>query len=421
MVLIILFPEIFYIAETYSVAPYGIGDLGVLRALQFNPTTSTLQLLWQSPTLIPAYNQLAIARVPNTNTFIICGFYSFSQIFCSNAATGGLLSVQNLPYSFAGGYGAYAGLSINRLFQSSNDLFIIAPWKVFRFNSATGVITSHCNMPATSYNVILFPHAEDIDNDGVAEILYAHCIYSGSTCAQLWCVPLPVLPHAYSSLSSAVVNMDSDPQAEIVVVTSDYVVVSEHTGVVKWQRYIPSSPATSFGGGAPAIADFNGDGIPDVGVANQYRYYVLNGINGIPLKIMAVSDTSWFTSTSTFDFQDDGASEFLHCDDLTCRIISMNWVLSIPKMSGTASEYPSIADIDLDGRADVIVVGFGLAVINSLDSWAGADSTWTIHGFNALDHDPITNYPQVSQISNRFRSKPVARYTTQEYSGAMSQ
>eukprot|EP01102_Stenamoeba_stenopodia_P015082 TRINITY_DN5102_c0_g1_i2.p1 TRINITY_DN5102_c0_g1~~TRINITY_DN5102_c0_g1_i2.p1 ORF type:complete len:459 (-),score=68.05 TRINITY_DN5102_c0_g1_i2:167-1543(-) len=85
----------------------------------------------------------------------------------------------------------------------------------------------------------------------------------------------------------------------------------------------------------------------------------------------------------------------------------MNWTLPYLITSmGTASEGVAIADIDLDGVADIINIGNPLKVFNSNDSWAGARNAWSLHSHNSENIDQ-NDYPQVTTASNIFRNNPI--------------
>jgi len=230
-------------------------------------------------------------------------------------------------------------------------------------------------------------------------MFYANAVYSSTTCTQLWNATWSSITYG---VTTAVANMDSDPEGEVLMCGNGVVRLFEHTGALKW----------SFPGvyGRPSLADFDGDGTPDVGVLRSNTVYnVLNGINGSLMKSINVDD-SLETSSSAFDFQRDGKSEFVYYSDSVFYIISQNWTLNMTLQSYTASENAVITDIDLDGVADIIFVGKSVRVLNSCDSWAGSDVPWTQHGFNGMNYN-AQQYPQVTTVTNSFRSRPaITRY-----------
>jgi len=247
------------------------------------------------------------------------------------------------------------------------------------------------------------PFAIDVDQDGNAEIFVGNCIYSSTPpCALLWCGSF-----GGASVSSAVANMDSDPEGEVVMCGVGQVQVYEHNGAFKWSYTLPNI-AINSGGGPPALGDFNGDGFADVGVSNFNSYFVIDGNTGTLLTSFSTVDNSDRTSSSAFDFDDDGITEFVFMSS-NLYIISASGNILFVANSLTGSEYPVIADIDLDGQADIVASGSAFRVFNSYDTWAGADYFWSFHGFNSLNLDQ-QHYPKVASVSQQFHSTPTSRF-----------
>ncbi len=144
-------------------------------------------------------------------------------------------------------------------------------------------------------------------------------------------------------------------------------------------------PGNGFGG-PPTVADFDGDGKPEIGVAQQNYYSVLKpkfGSNTIDVlwKTQNHDLSSAVTGSSVFDFEGDGKAEVIYADE--CFL----WVLdgqtgavrfAASHTSFTATETSLLADIDGDGRAEMLMVS------NSADP--------SSHGWHCLDSsgNPIT-------------------------------
>lgn len=122
------------------------------------------------------------------------------------------------------------------------------------------------------------------------------------------------------------------------------------------------------GGGPPTVADFNGDGFPDVALAGGVAYAVFDGKKlmdpSVPneetlLWIKATQDcSSAATGSSVFDFDGDGKAEVVYADEKVLRIydgVNGDTLWDTCNTSGTLFEYPLVADIDNDGQADIIV------------------------------------------------------------------
>jgi len=212
----------------------------------------------------------------------------------------------------------------------------------------------------------------DIDLDGTAELLLQNCVYSASNCSRLWCSPGSV------SVFPGAANFDkSTPEAKVVMAGGGLVELYNHKGRRLWNVSVSSD------GGPPAIADFNGDRVPDIVMSHFTNYFIFSGVDGSLLRNETVFESSTTTGSSSFDFDSDGAYEMIYVSSNTFYIFSMNWTKTFTRSSTTATEYSLVADIDLDGSADIVSVGYAeLKVFGSNDTLPDATSAWTTHGHN---------------------------------------
>lgn len=120
------------------------------------------------------------------------------------------------------------------------------------------------------------------------------------------------------------------------------------------------------GGGPPTVADFNGDGYPDVAMAGGVAYGVWDGkklldptVASPVLWLKQTQDcSSAQTGSSVFDFDGDGKAEVIYSDEVFLRIYRGSDGAELFKTcntTGTLQEYPVIADVDNDGHADIVV------------------------------------------------------------------
>lgn len=213
----------------------------------------------------------------------------------------------------------------------------------------------------------------DIDGDGQLEVVGPNAAFDADG--------TQIAATGLGSGHPAVADFDGDGEAEVATI-----VYSNHT-LVLW-RPDPANPAGAelirqdiningalpacsddTGGGPPTIADFNGDGTPDVGVAAGVGYAVFDGAAlmtpAIPDETTllwmtpAVDCSSKRTGSSVFDFDGNGQAEVVYADQEYLRIYDgpTGMVLfETCNTTGTLWEYPLVADVDNDGHADIVAI-----------------------------------------------------------------
>jgi hypothetical protein len=122
------------------------------------------------------------------------------------------------------------------------------------------------------------------------------------------------------------------------------------------------------GGGPPTVADFNHDGVPDVGLAGGIGYVVFDGKKLIDPAVTGPNAILWSkvttdcssasTGSTVFDFDGDGKAEVVYSDEQRMRIYDGTTgaeLASFCNTTATLVEFPIVADVDNDGHADIIV------------------------------------------------------------------
>lgn len=168
--------------------------------------------------------------------------------------------------------------------------------------------------------------------------------------------------------------------------------------------------------GPPTIADFDGDGRPEIGVAADDSYAVLDiyrededvvqpgGAAPAQPGDMYVrwanttQDASAASGASVFDFQGDGIAEVVYVDECYLRVYSGtdgDVILEVENSSATIHEYPVVADVDGDGNSEILVVANG----------TGADENCTDPGYSArhglyVYGDPNDQWVRTRQVWN---------------------
>jgi hypothetical protein len=266
------------------------------------------------------------------------------------------------------------------------------------------------------------PAIHDLDDDGVPEILREGAVIGADG------VLRSASPGAYVSYSSGLfsvtANLDGDPAIETT--NGQYIWEWQSGGWIQ-EGYFPGASASApghvaladfgdygtfgpdapelavvrdgaamiyalsgelvqapitvpgGGGGPPTVADFDGDGLPELAVAGQ-AYYTIYDLDcsatprpggtcpaaacdfgpcpaGIAWSRTTQDISSNITGSSVFDFEADGTAEVVYADECFVRVYNGKTgavVFSQYRSSCTWYENPIIADVDGNYRADLI-------------------------------------------------------------------
>ncbi|MFZ9889400.1 MAG: FG-GAP repeat domain-containing protein, partial [Myxococcota bacterium] len=242
------------------------------------------------------------------------------------------------------------------------------------------------------------------------EVVTGRTVYT-STGAIKWQAD-SALPDGFPAIG----DFNDDGIADVVVSADGTVRIHDgEDGVVIWGPVeIEGTTAGSYGGriGPPTVADFDGDGKPEIGVAGKSQYVALSvnlPVEPAPtfaeakLWSVATQDASSnMTGSSVFDFEGDGKAEVVYNDELKLRVYdgSTGAVLyEQANTSYTALEYPIIVDVDNDGRAEIVVStndfecedvltnctkGFaGIRVLGDAENnWVSTRRIWNQHSYH---------------------------------------
>lgn len=275
-------------------------------------------------------------------------------------------------------------------------------------------------------NVWSTPIIADINLDGQPEIIQGGAAFNNDG-DKLWHLMVDGLQT--STQFSGIGNFDADDFPEIVFVQrySGKVYLVSHTGELIWQRTLPGTGAGTnkdILGGAPTIADMDGDGEAEIGIAGGSQYVVYNADGSILWTTSTQDSSSAATGSSVFDFDGDGNAEVVYNDELYLRVYNGKTgqvLFEIANTSGTLFELPVIADVDYDGHADIVVAAnnyrykgtqgnTGIRVFQDRNnSWVNARKIWNQHAYSVTNVNDDGTVPFVEQPSwlthNLFRSQ----------------
>lgn len=264
----------------------------------------------------------------------------------------------------------------------------------------------------------------DMDDDPELEIVGANGVWNHDG-TPVW--DQPGLPEGFI----AVADFFDDDQPDVVVVHNGSVsVLRGNTGEV---IFGPIAQPGGGRGGPPTVADFDGDGLPEIGIAGAASYSVFDpdGDAAVLWSTTTQDTSSNITGSSVFDFDGDGRAEVVYNDECYMRIYAGpdgTVLREVAQHSHTLVEYPVIADIDADGNAEIVFAAN--AVVNrcsgiagypghlagvrafgdALDNWVGTRPVWNQHAYS-ITHVradlsvPAETVPNHERFNN-FRQNP---------------
>ena len=264
-------------------------------------------------------------------------------------------------------------------------------------NAVTGEIIAQSGSRGYDYTVVA-----DVTGDGKMEILSAARLLrintADGTLEEMWTnSSLPGNGMRFAAVGDVASADDRDGKPEFVITgNSNVYVVAADTGELLHQFPVPSGG----NGGPPIIADFDGDGSAEFGIAGNGCYTVFDldclgpededlpgctrpqlescepGVDcfgsqicpdledvggsgdGILWSIYIQDISSSRTGSSVFDFLGDGRNEVVYNDECLLMVFdgqTGEHLFRYPNTTRTASEYPIVVDVNGDRRTNFVV------------------------------------------------------------------
>ncbi len=276
--------------------------------------------------------------------------------------------------------------------DDDDQLEIITGSRVF---DSDGTLLANTGLTGT------YPAVADLDGDGAPEIIVVANLGKNSFVHHI---------HVW--------RYDPDMPGSYEIVRQDV----DINGPLSPNLCPANSNGRSGGGGAPTVAEFNGDGTPDVGVAGGIGYAVFDGAKLMDSDVLNADTISWikqtqdcsssFTGSSVYDFNGNGRAEVVYADEEVMRIyrgIDGEVLAEICNTSGTLHEYPLVTDLDHDGKADLVAAsnnysGFtcpgnnlkttGVRVFSNIE-WTRTRSVWNQHSYHVTNINDDGTIPTV--------------------------
>ncbi|MFT5587538.1 MAG: hypothetical protein ACI9VR_005148 [Cognaticolwellia sp.] len=214
--------------------------------------------------------------------------------------------------------------------------------------------------------------AADLDGDGYQEVMAAGKVfdYDGTLLFEL---PDTVFTDVFFGW-----DMDGDGQGEVVISTYNELQVYERDGTLSDTITLDEQLTIQ-----PCIADFDGDGTPEIAILQSHTTEVRELTGGL----------LWRTSSgpkggrcAAADFDGDGAFELVKLDFYNAPLNIHNGadgtiLLSIEPpegvLFGDADGDLAIADIDNDNSVEIVIGGGSISVIGHPDNgWTEGTASW---------------------------------------------
>jgi hypothetical protein len=197
------------------------------------------------------------------------------------------------------------------------------------------------------------------------------------------------------------------------------ITLTDTDGTWLWTTALPGDSA----GGPPSVADFDGDGQPEIGVAGSSTYTLVDTDGTVLWWNITDDSSSGQTGSSVFDFEGDGLAEVIYADENALFVYSGltgEVLLQVDEHnSRTVLEYPLVADVDHDGSTEIVLASnnygndtsgwTGITVIGDADeSWEPSRPVWNQHAYFITNVENDSHIPEVQRQNwltwNNFRS-----------------
>ena len=298
--------------------------------------------------------------------------------------------------------------------------------------------------PKTLHPSIVF--TTDVDEDGKMELVFGDAIYEWNAATNDWVAETYFTAGSLTAGQVAVADLGNFPLAslggkdvaEIVVISAGTARVQTLEGTVVFGPFNIPGGGT---GGAPTIADFDGDGRREFATAGGSQYVVFDldcvtggdparcggqaKTDGVLWSQPSKDQSSNVTGSSVFDFDANGSAEAVYADECFLRVYEGATgavIYSAARSSGTTYENPVIVDVDGDYRTEIVSAvnnyagdlgcpatdalfptaqfeqNHGIVVLrDEQDRWAASRPVWNQHAYAVTNIGDDGVVPQTSK------------------------
>lgn len=310
-----------------------------------------------------------------------------------------------------------------------NNIFDPATGKALvkgAYGAAKGTHMNWWQQYSVAYDILPDDFCGDCDG---MELICGNTVYSvNNTTFALNSVSTHPRGDGYTALA----DLNQDGEMDIIVATGNnngsYIYVWDpRTGLI-----VPTDskgnplPAFLYLGGdyggaeenlfsIPTVADFDGDGINEIGIITPFLLTILEPDLSIGAQLVT-TDESGATTMTSFDFEGDGEMEIVYRDQTNLRVLKYDTLTgtivtksSTPCGSGTRTEGPVVADVDADGEAEICISCrgsggggdyLGVFESDSTRSWMPARKVWNQHNYVPIWVNDDLTIPATFQDKN---------------------
>jgi len=309
------------------------------------------------------------------------------------------------------------------------------------------VVTSSLGYRAYSQGVVQV--VADVDEDGRMELVAGDGVWEFDSATSDW-VAEPYFSGTGARGQVAIADFGTFPVAaladadfpEVAVVSGGRVRVQTIDGAVVFGPIAIPAGGT---GGAPTIADFDGDGRRELASAGGGAYAVFDldcqaaGVTGACVSARtdgilwtqpSQDASSNVTGSSVFDFDADGSAEAVYADECYLRIYDGSTGAvrySAARSSGTTYENPVIVDVDGDFHSEIVSAvndyagtlgcaspdplrpgatfetNHGIVVLrDEMDRWAASRPVWNQHAYSVTHVGDRGESPRTSAVARNW-------------------